>query len=272
MLTLPNNPRIKIFAVTAAITPYDQVTPVKPLYDELEAAIARVSADSSSFVGGATIAMSTPNVGATVHYTLDGSTPTLTSATYTEPLKITKTTTVKASALLPANGKGFVTSVTYRQLIPRGAVKINPDLKPGLAASYYEGEWQKLPSFDSVKVNQTFVADSIALPKIAREEDFGLTFSGYFLAPSDGLYEFAISSDDGSKLFIGDSLVVDNDGLHGGGDVIGRIALKVGYHPIYIPMFQCKGGRELDVHVSGPDLPRERLRLNRLFYSDKSKK
>ncbi len=67
-------------------------------------------------------------------------------------------------------------------------------------------------------------------------------------------------------MFVGDSLVVDNDGLHGGGDVVGQIALKAGYHRLYIPMFQCKGGRELDVHVSGPGLVRERLRVNRLFH------
>ena len=154
---------------------------------------------------------------------------------------------------------------TYRQLVPHEATAVN-DLKPGLAAAYYEGEWQKLPAFDSLEAKETFVADSISLPTMARAEDFGLTFAGYFLAPAEGLYEFAISSDDGSKVFVGDSLVVDNDGLHGGGDVVGQIALKPGYHRLYIPMFQCKGGRELDVHVSGPGLARERLRANRLFH------
>ena len=212
--------------------------------------------------------MTTPNPGAKIHYTLDGSEPTIQSAAYSEPITLTTTTTVKARAIGTSRDDHFVTSATYRQLVPRGAVKIRPDLKPGLAASYFEGEWQKLPSFDSLQAKSSFIADSVVLPKIAREEDFGLTFKGYFLAPSEGLYEFALSSDDGSKLFIGDSLVVDNDGLHGGGDVMGRIALKPGYHPIYIPMFQCKGGRELDLHVSGPGLPRERLISNRLFHAE----
>ncbi|MGB5139124.1 MAG: PA14 domain-containing protein, partial [Candidatus Zixiibacteriota bacterium] len=217
------------------------------------------------------VSMTTPNPGAKIYFTIDGTEPSVKSAAYVEPITLSSTSTVKARAIKPGSDDHFVTSVTYRQLVPHEATSVT-DLKPGLAATYYEGEWQKLPSFDSVKVIQDFIADSIALPKIAREEDFGLTFSGYFLAPNDGLYEFAISSDDGSRVYIGDSLVVDNDGLHGGGDVIGRIALKAGYHPLYIPMFQCKGGRELDVHISGPDLPRERLRLNRLYYSAKSGK
>ncbi len=270
-VVIPNNKHIKILAASLAPSLSTSDVPAPQLIDELDATLVRVSADSSSFVGSTHVSMTTPNPGAKIYFTIDGTEPSVKSAAYVEPITLSSTSTVKARAIKPGSDDHFVTSVTYRQLVPHEATSVT-DLKPGLAATYYEGEWQKLPSFDSVKVIQDFIADSIALPKIAREEDFGLTFSGYFLAPNDGLYEFAISSDDGSRVYIGDSLVVDNDGLHGGGDVIGRIALKAGYHPLYIPMFQCKGGRELDVHISGPDLPRERLRLNRLYYSAKSGK
>ena len=267
-ITLPNNPNIKVFAITLAEESSEKFfARTQSLYDEISNTVARVSADSSSFVGKCTVRMSTPNPGAMLFYTLDGSSPTIHSTRYTEPITLSATTKVQARALLDGKSDHFVTSATYRQLVPRGAVKVG-ELKPGLAASYFEGEWQKLPSFDSLQAKSSFIADSVVLPKIAREEDFGLTFNGYFLAPTEGLYEFALSSDDGSKLFIGDSLVVDNDGLHGGGDVMGRIALKPGYHPLYIPMFQCKGGRELDLHVSGPGLPRERLVSNRLFHAE----
>ena len=70
---------------------------------------------------------------------------------------------------------------------------------------------------------------------------YGLVMRGYVQIPSEGLYEFGLSSDDGSVLWIGDSLVVDNDGLHGSGEIPGQIALKAGLHPITIKMFQCKG-------------------------------
>ncbi len=73
----------------------------------------------------------------------------------------------------------FVTAVTYRQLVPHDATTV-VDLKPGLAAAYYEGEWQKLPAFDSLKAKESYIADSIALPAIARAEDFGLTFCRLF--------------------------------------------------------------------------------------------
>ncbi len=268
-LILPNEPRIKIFSITAAKTPYSEIVPSQIIYDVANAAIARVSADSSSFVGQSTVSMTSPTPGARIHYTLDGSDPTESSPAYSGPVVIKATTTVKSRAILKSSDDHFVTAATYRQLVPHTPEQVT-GLKPGLATAYFEGEWQKLPGFDSLKAKQSFVADSIALPSIAREEDFGLTFSGYFLAPTEGLYEFSLSSDDGSRLFIGDSLVVENDGLHGGGDVVGQIALKPGYHRLYVPMFQCKGGRELDAHVSGPGLPRERLRENRLFHVGKT--
>ncbi len=264
-IQLPDNPNVKILSMNVADTRIGVGHSPIALYDELDGRLVRISADSSNFLGTATVTMTSPNLGTKIHYTLDGSQPTSRSPVYSEPLRIASTTSVRACALGLNDKDGFVTAVTYRQLVPHEATSVS-DLKPGLEAAYYEGEWQKLPAFDSLKSKESFIADSIALPAMARAEDFGLTFAGYFLAPTEGLYEFAISSDDGSKVFVGDSLVVDNDGLHGGGDVVGQIALKPGYHRLYIPMFQCKGGRELDVHITGPGLARERLRANRLFH------
>ena len=43
----------------------------------------------------------------------------------------------------------------------------------------------------------------------------GLFSMGLIKIPADGIYSFYISSDDGSKLFIDDKILVDNDGLHG---------------------------------------------------------
>lgn len=264
MFILPKDNRIKVLAATVAQPMANSEVAAHQLIDELDATLVRISADSSSFVGTARVSMTTQTPGAKIHYTLDGSEPTMNSAAYVEPITLNSTSTVKARAISTWRDDHFVTSATYRRLVPHDASAVG-DLKPGLSAAYYEGEWQKLPAFDSLKAKETYIADSISLPTMARAEDFGLTFEGYFLAPAEGLYEFAISSDDGSKVFVGDSLVVDNDGLHGGGDVVGQIALKTGYHPLSILMFQCKGGRELDVHVSGPGLARERLRSNRLF-------
>ena len=67
--------------------------------------------------------------------------------------------------------------------------------------------------------------------------------------PEDALYEFALISDDGSTLAIGETLVVDNDGLHGTQERTGMVALRAGAHPMTVRYVQAGGGADLLVKV-----------------------
>ena len=229
-VTLPKNQNIRILAATAVKTNRDEVFASVPLYDIPKATLTDIHAPRKSFLDKVEATITCPIPGAEIHYTIDGNNPTKDSPLYAGPITIAKTTTVKSRAMLDDADDHYVTSATFNQLIPHEAVEIAKAL-PGLNARYFEGHWDKLPNFDTLKVVKEFVSNTIAIPDFARKEDFGLTFNGYINIPSDGLYDFFLSSDDGSFLYIGDSLVIDNDGLHGTGDVLGEIALKAGYHP-----------------------------------------
>jgi hexosaminidase len=139
-------------------------------------------------------------------------------------------------------------------------------IKPGLKCFYYEGEWQKLPDFASLKSIKELTVDTIVIPNIARPEDYGLVFSGFFMAPADGLYKFGISSDDGSSLRVADTLVVDNDGLHGSGEIAGKVALLKGLHPFEVRMFQGKGDQALNLFVTGPGIEKQEVGKSLLFH------
>ena len=54
---------------------------------------------STPFAESTTASISCSTAGATIHYTVDGSTPTAASPAYTEALTLTATTTVKAVAV-----------------------------------------------------------------------------------------------------------------------------------------------------------------------------
>jgi alpha-mannosidase len=265
-LTLPNNPKIKILAATAVNSNYDNVTPAQPLYDVANATLTNIHADRHAFIDSARVTITCPNPSAEIHYTVDNSDPTTNASRYAGPFFINNTATVKSLAILKGADDHFVATSSFNKLIPHEAVAVQ-NVLPGLKSAYYEGPWGKLPNFDSLTAKKEFVTNSVAIPDFAVKEDFGLTFDGFIKIPTDGLYDFYLSSDDGSVLYIGDSLVVDNDGLHGEGDVLGEIALKAGCHPITIHMFQAKGDEALAFSMQGPGMEKQVVPKEMLFHT-----
>jgi signal transduction histidine kinase len=74
---------------------------------------------------------------------------------------------------------------------------------PGLDYRCYEGWWHDLPDFDELKPVKTGVVDNFNLGVRTRDEGVGLQFEGFLDVPRDGIYTFHVSSDDGSRLSIG---------------------------------------------------------------------
>jgi hypothetical protein len=130
---------------------------------------------------------------------------------------------------------------------------------PGLAAAYYEtdAEWNQLPDFDKLKPVKTGVAEQFTIKDRTREQNFGIRFTGYVRVPKDGVYRFYTKSNDGSRLYIGPELVVDNDGQHATQERVGFTALKAGLHPITVLYFQAGGLSNLEVRYTGPRIKKE---------------
>ena len=75
-----------------------------------------------------------------------------------------------------------------------------------------------------------------------------------------------MGSDDGSRLWIGDQLVVDNDGPHSFKVEGGEIALAQGFHEITVAFFENWGGFDLKVYWSEPGGKRELIPSDRLYW------
>jgi hypothetical protein len=71
-----------------------------------------------------------------------------------------------------------------------------------------------------------------------REEWFAIEYTGRFWIEKPGLYGFALTSDDGSRLYIDDEIVVDNDGIHPVATHSGIVELSGGIHKIRVQYFQ----------------------------------
>ena len=72
--------------------------------------------DGTTFETSLSVAVSSATSGATIRYTLDGSTPTTNSALYASALTLTETTTVKAKAFKSGMAGSAVASATYMKL------------------------------------------------------------------------------------------------------------------------------------------------------------
>ena len=85
-------------------------------------------------------------------------------------------------------------------------------------------------------------------------EWFGLKTTTIIKIEEDGVYEFFLKSDDGSRLTINGQQVVDNDGEHGAREKSGKITLKKGEHKVELDYFKDQGIK-LHCNYSGKLLP-----------------
>lgn len=189
-----------------------------------------------------------------VRYTLDGSDPTGASTQYTGPLSLSETTTVKAAFFdEQGNRRSRTFSQTYTRLEPLSPVPAT-GLQPGLAYEYFEGNFSKLDEVKTARPLKNGVATDFDIQKVAEKKDhFAIIYQGYLDIPADGVYTFSTYSDDGSRLYLHDQLVVDNDGSHSARLRKGLMPLKKGIHPIRIEYFEDYDGETLVVKVTGQD-------------------
>jgi mono/diheme cytochrome c family protein len=139
------------------------------------------------------------------------------------------------------------------------------DIAPSAAVfnmsyAYYEGSWgDKLPDFARIKPTEEGKAADFDVTVARRTDSMALKFDGYLKVDKDSQYKFWLTSDDGSKLWIDDKLVVSNDGVHAATLVTNSAFLGKGVHKLTLGIFNAGGGVELSVDISGGGLPRQSL-------------
>ena len=126
---------------------------------------------------------------------------------------------------------------------------VSPNEK-GVSYTYYEGPFESVRKFEEEGqaldqgVMQTF---DISSPKSSNH--FGYKFECWFYAPHSDVYDFKLSSDDGSVLTIDGVVVVDNDGSHSLRHKDGSIRLAKGFHEMELRYFDDSDGQDLELNV-----------------------
>ena len=132
VITLPDNNKIKIFAITSGYNDYDDIIPAQALYDTLNIPASEysrfqlahprpiINPANDLFEDGKSvninIASTQPNE--EIRYTIDGSEPSATSAKYAMPFQINNTTTIKAAIFKDNKKITKLAEETYSRCIP----------------------------------------------------------------------------------------------------------------------------------------------------------
>lgn len=104
---------------------------------------------------------------------------------------------------------------------------------------------------------------TLEVPNRPRAEHYALRLTGSLAVPADGAYTFYLSSDDGSRLYVNNQLLINHDGPHGMGDKTAKLELKTGRVPIVVTYFNATGGFGLDLQWSGPGVARQSIPADR---------
>ncbi|MBM3435414.1 MAG: hypothetical protein FJY07_04245 [Bacteroidetes bacterium] len=223
-----------------------------------------IQSDNVIFIDRIEPVITSSNSSFEIRYSTVGSMPSMESPVFNGKLTLTETT--KLAARCFRNGKPASDSVckVLTRVKPLAAIA-SGDLKPGIFYSYYEGDWNSLPDFAKMTPVKTGIADNFDLSLKVKVDYYGFAFNGFIQIPEDGIYEFSTDSDDGSRLYIDDLSVVNNDYLHGMLEVTGAIALAKGMHKIRVTFFEKGGQDDLKVYWKIPGQTTELIPGSALF-------
>ena len=134
----------------------------------------------------------------------------------------------------------------HEPLLTFDSVEVSEELKPGLVFESYEGGVQSAAILGSVfglTAMDSGIIDIVDIRLVPQEMGYAVSYTGYLKVEAEDVYTLILESADGSVLFIGDTLVINNDEPHERRSVKRAVHLKKGVHPIriYYTSFRHKG-------------------------------
>jgi hexosaminidase len=207
--------------------------------------------------------------GAKVYYTIDGYTPTDNDLAFNIPttynVPADQYRELQTIVITPTGKRSVVTKTVVYNKTPLPAADYKGTLS-GLRYQLFPGEYSSTKDFKlAADIADSLVTKTFNINNFRKGGAFGIVFTGYIKVDADGLYGFSTASDDGSTLYVDDTLVVDNDGKHPNSGKAGAIALQKGYHRFSVKYFNTGSAGSLRVYITIPGKPTSEIGPELLF-------
>ncbi|WP_276379759.1 family 20 glycosylhydrolase [Flavobacterium sp. H4147] len=207
-----------------------------------------------------------------IFYTIDGYNPDETAELYSKPVIVNipkgEFRIIKVVQISESGRRSSINKIIVRNPDSKPALTTQPK-KNGLKYEYFTGNFQQVQDLEFSKpVNSGILEGKISSEKWKTkiERYIGLKFDGYIFIPETGNYTFSTLSDDGSKLFIDNELVVNNDGIHWLNEAYGAVKLEKGFHKFNISYFDQVGGTVLNCFMQQEGKVKQEISASQLFY------
>jgi len=195
-----------------------------------------------------------------VRYTIDGSEPTANSPAYSGAIRLSKPGVVRAATFRANGTKSATISVPVMLLNANDEPKVN-----GVIRRVIQGKFDKCPEPAAFASASARNVTEVSVTDLAGKDEFAVMYEGFVRIPEDGVYTFSLGSDDGSKMWLGDSIAIDNDGPHGYVEKRLRLQLKKGDYPFRVVMFEIDGAENLRLFAEGPGLTKSLIPASMLW-------
>jgi hypothetical protein len=119
--------------------------------------------------------------------------------------------------------------------------------RPGLHVTYFAHKFSRVTGREIVER-----VDWDGSPGGGRKQFFCCRYEGYLVVPEDGEYELAVASDEGARLFLDESLVLDHWQAHVMSEKSARLTLTAGIHALKLESYQGLGDAGLHLLWTPP--------------------
>lgn len=203
-----------------------------------------------------------------IHYTTDGTTPTLESPVYTGTLTLEKSATVKAR-MFADKGESMTTMGQYRvaRSAEGGGLNYSFYYLPGTKTM--PALQDKAPVYKGIAYE--FSMKEASFPDLHAQRaqypvDYGINEEGWIKIDADAKYTFLAWSVGGYRLYVNSLKILENNKLTGGGHSEGAIELKKGVYPIRMEYFSTGHVRSyFDLYYEVNGMPRELVSAGKVF-------